>query len=151
MAIPTQPMWNALKKNAGISKSPWWKAADAAVGPALGKLDTAKKKWEAKNDYDSAGSYVVALFNVDKAFKKFITKKDLTAAGTFKTLEEAQDALCPDYRVIEPRAQSKPAYDALYPIYRDLYFAMGDPKSAALPVGGVLPQLRDIAARVNRT
>ena len=85
MAIPTQPMWNALKKNAGISKSPWWKAADAAVGPALGKLDTAKTKWEAKNDYDSAGSYVIALFNADKAFKKFITKKDLTTAGTFKT------------------------------------------------------------------
>ena len=51
----------------------------------MGKLDTAKTKWEAKNDYDSAGSYVIALFNVDKAFKKFITKKDLSAAGTFKT------------------------------------------------------------------
>jgi hypothetical protein len=84
MAIPTQTMWSALKKNAGIAKAPWWKAADAAVGPALGKLETAKKKWEAKNSYETAGSYVVALFDVHKAFGKFITKKDLSTAGTFK-------------------------------------------------------------------
>jgi L-ribulokinase len=73
------------------------------------------------------------------------------AAGTFQSLEEAQDALCPEYRVIQPRAESKRIYDELYPIYRDLYFAMGDPNAAALPVGGVLPRLRDIAARVHRT
>jgi L-ribulokinase len=73
------------------------------------------------------------------------------AAGTFKSLEEAQDALCPGYRVIEPRAESKTAYAELYPIYRDLYFAMGDPKSAPLPMGSVLPRLRAIAARVNRS
>lgn len=73
------------------------------------------------------------------------------AAGTFKTLEAAQDALCPDYRVIEPRSESQRAYDELYPMYRDLYFAMGDPKSPALPIGGVLPRLREIAARAYRT
>jgi L-ribulokinase len=73
------------------------------------------------------------------------------AAGTFKTLEEAQDALCPSYRTIEPRRESERAYGELYPLYRDLYFAMGNPQSAALPVGSVLPRLRDIAARVNRS
>jgi L-ribulokinase len=73
------------------------------------------------------------------------------AAGTFKTLEEAQDALCPGYRVVEPRVESKEAYAQLYPIYRDLYFAMGNPKSAPLAVGRVLPRLREIAARVNRS
>lgn len=72
------------------------------------------------------------------------------AAGTFKTLEAAQDALCPGYRVIEPRADSRKTYDQLYPIYRDLYFSMGDPKSPATPMGAVLPRLREIAAHVNR-
>jgi L-ribulokinase len=72
------------------------------------------------------------------------------AAGTFKSLEEAQDALCPGYRVVEPRAESKAAYNELYPIYRDLYFAMGNPKSEPLAVGGVLPRLREIAAKVHR-
>ena len=73
------------------------------------------------------------------------------AAGAFESLEDAQDALCPGYRVVEPRAESKVAYGELYPIYRDLYFAMGDPQSSPLAVGGVLPRLRQIAARVNRS
>jgi L-ribulokinase len=73
------------------------------------------------------------------------------AAGTFKTLEAAQDALCPGYRVIEPRADSTRTYDQLYALYRELYFSMGDPKSPAIPVGAVLPRLREIAARVNRS
>ena len=73
------------------------------------------------------------------------------AAGTYKTLEEAQDALCPGYRTTQPRAESKSAYSELYPIYRDLYFGMGSPQSAPLSVGHVLPRLREIAARVNRS
>jgi L-ribulokinase len=71
------------------------------------------------------------------------------AAGTYRSLEEAQNALCPGYRIIEPRVESKNVYAEVYPVYRDLYFAMGDPMSAALQVGSVLPRLRDIAARVN--
>lgn len=71
------------------------------------------------------------------------------AAGTFKTLEEAQRALCPPYRVVQPDAQASRTYGELYPIYRDLYFAMGDPKSKATPMGSVLPRLREIAARVH--
>jgi L-ribulokinase len=71
------------------------------------------------------------------------------AAGTHRSLEEAQNALCPGYRIIEPRVESKNVYAEVYPVYRDLYFAMGDPMSAALQVGSVLPRLRDIAARVN--
>ena len=72
------------------------------------------------------------------------------AAGTFDTLEAAQDALCPDYRVIEPRPESTRTYDELYATYRHLYFAMGDPKSPAVSIGGVLPRIREIAARVNQ-
>jgi L-ribulokinase len=73
------------------------------------------------------------------------------AAGTFRTLEEAQDALCPEYHVVEPRAEATRTYEELYPIYRDLYFAMGTPGSPAASIGGVLPRLRDIAARVTRS
>src|SRR5215471_14891837 len=69
------------------------------------------------------------------------------AAGTFKTIEEAQDALCPDYLVVPPQADSAPTYAALYELYRKLYFAFGDRKSAAVEIGDVLPQLRRIAAR----
>jgi L-ribulokinase len=72
------------------------------------------------------------------------------AAGAFESLEAAQDALCPDYRVIAPRLAPKKVYDQLYPLYRDLYFSMGDPGSRAIPMGSALPRLREIAAQVNR-
>ena len=68
------------------------------------------------------------------------------AAGVFDSVESAQRALCPSYRVIEPDAKSQATYEALYAMYKDLYFAMGDPASAAVPIGHVLPELRRIAA-----
>lgn len=83
--IPTQTQWNGLKSNAGIAKSAWWKPADAAVGPALKKLENAKTTWKAKKDLDSARSYLGALADVHKAFEKFLNKKDLSAAGPLKT------------------------------------------------------------------
>jgi L-ribulokinase len=69
------------------------------------------------------------------------------AAGTFKTIEEAQDALCPPYTTIEPRPAASAVYRDLYGLYRKLYFAMGGRKSAAVEIGDVLPELRRIAAR----
>jgi L-ribulokinase len=57
------------------------------------------------------------------------------AAGAFRTIEEAQDALCPGFNVIEP----KESYEDLYPIYRELYFSFGR--------GDTLPKLRRIAAQ----
>ena len=85
MALPTKSQWNALKSNAGIAKSAWWKPADAAVGPALGKLETAKAAWKGKKDLDNAGAYMGALAKVHEAFQKFLHKKDLSAAGPLKT------------------------------------------------------------------
>lgn len=85
MALPTKAQWNALKSNAGIAKSAWWKPADAAVGPALGKLETAKATWKAKKNLDNAGGYMGALAKVHEAFQKFLNKKDLSAAGPLKT------------------------------------------------------------------
>jgi L-ribulokinase len=70
------------------------------------------------------------------------------AAGVFTSIEDAQRALCPPYRVIEPDPDERETYERLYALYRSLYFAMGDPGSAALPIGRVLPDLRAIAAGV---
>ena len=70
------------------------------------------------------------------------------AAGTFKTVEEAQDALCPSYVTVAPDAAGAAVYDRLFAIYRPLYFALGRKDSAAIEIGGVLPTLRRIAAQV---
>ena len=69
------------------------------------------------------------------------------AAGTFKTVEEAQDALCPSYETVAPDARSAAIYEELFPIYRRLYFAMGRKDADAIEIGGVLPALRRIAAQ----
>ncbi len=69
------------------------------------------------------------------------------AAGVFETVEEAQDKLCPNYRVIEPDAAEATVYEDLYPLYKRLYFAFGQPGSDAAAIGHVLPKLREIAAK----
>jgi len=69
------------------------------------------------------------------------------AAGTFKTIEDAQDVLCPSYRTVEPRAEAQEVYDELFPLYRKLYFSLGQPDSEGVSTGSVLPVLREVAAR----
>jgi L-ribulokinase len=69
------------------------------------------------------------------------------AVGTFKTIEEAQDALCPGHVAIEPVASAVAAYQELYALFKKLYFALGERQSDAVNIGDVLPQLRAIAAR----
>jgi L-ribulokinase len=70
----------------------------------------------------------------------------LMAAGAFSSIEEAQKALCPQYRTIEPDPRAARVYEELYGLYRELYFAFGKARSPSLPVGHVLPALRQIAA-----
>ena len=72
------------------------------------------------------------------------------AAGTFDSIDDAQTALCPSYRVIEPDPGEHATYERLYAIYRELYFALGNPDSAAVRIGSVLPELKRIAAEVAR-
>lgn len=72
------------------------------------------------------------------------------AAGAFKSVEQAQDALCPRYRVVEPDPRERAACDRLYGWYRALYFAMGRPGSDPAPVGEILPGLKKLAAEVRR-
>lgn len=67
------------------------------------------------------------------------------AAGTFASVEEAQDALCPSFRIIEPDPAAAATYERLYALYRKLYFALGKRESPAVQVGEVLPELRLIA------
>ena len=72
------------------------------------------------------------------------------AAGVFETVEEAQEALCPSYRVINPRPQAQSTYEELQGLYRKLYFSYGIPESEPVGLGEVLPQLQRIAARRKR-
>jgi L-ribulokinase len=68
------------------------------------------------------------------------------AAKAFDTIEEAQAALCPKHRVIEPDAKAVKVYEELYGLYRELYFGFGKADASPILVGRVLPALRRIAA-----
>jgi L-ribulokinase len=70
------------------------------------------------------------------------------AAGTFRSVEEAQDTLCPSYRIIEPEPTSVSVYNELYALYRKLYFAFGRTGSEPVSAADVLPALRRVAGRV---
>jgi len=60
------------------------------------------------------------------------------AAGTFKSVEEAQDAICPGHGVFTPEPSAQKVYDSLYGLFRRLYFSFGDPQGE---FGEVLPTL----------
>jgi len=66
------------------------------------------------------------------------------AAGDFATVEQAQDALCPAYKVFEPQIEEVARYDRLYSLYRDVYFGLGSANAAPVALGRVLPELRAI-------
>src|ERR1700729_776744 len=66
------------------------------------------------------------------------------AAGTFKTIEEAQDKICPSHRAFLPDDSAQRIYDDLYPLYSRLYFALGQRGSDGL--GDILPSLMAVAA-----
>ncbi len=67
------------------------------------------------------------------------------AAGTFRSVEEAQRALCPKYRVIEPDAEAAAAYEELYRAWRKVYFALGRRSAEPAAIGDILPLLRRMA------
>jgi L-ribulokinase len=70
------------------------------------------------------------------------------AAGAFRTVEEAQDALCPKYRAVEPDPAQAAAYEELYALYKKLYFGLGRASAEPVAAGDVLPALRRIARQV---
>jgi L-ribulokinase len=69
------------------------------------------------------------------------------AAGTFKTVEEAQDRLCPGHTIFKPIPGEQAVYETLYPLFRKMYFAFGDPAKG--PLGEVMPELIRVAAAGN--
>jgi L-ribulokinase len=74
----------------------------------------------------------------------------LVAAGVYKTIEEAQSAVCLPFRTVEPDRRAVAVYDRLYALYKDVYFSLGQRQAAAVPLGRVLPELREIAAEARR-
>ena len=72
------------------------------------------------------------------------------AAGAFPSLEAAQRALCPPYRVVAPDPKEHAVYDRLHALYRSLYFAMGAPDSPPVTTGRILPDLGALAREVRR-
>jgi L-ribulokinase len=70
------------------------------------------------------------------------------AAGTFKTVEEAQDKICPPHKVFEPNKAQQAVCNDLYALYRKLYFAFGEPQKGAF--GEVLPTLIRTAEQVHK-
>ena len=69
------------------------------------------------------------------------------AAGTFKTVEEAQDKICPDHSICSPEPAAQRVYNSLYPLYQKLYFSFGRPQDT--PLGDVLPKLILLAQQAN--
>jgi L-ribulokinase len=68
------------------------------------------------------------------------------AAGVFRTVEEAQAAICPSYEVYEPVPSEQRVYDVLYSLYSKLYFALGCPGETDM--GTMLPTLIKVAESV---
>jgi L-ribulokinase len=73
----------------------------------------------------------------------------LLAAGAFSSLEEAQKKMCLANRTYAPNPEAVAIYERIFPLFRSLYFALGEPDAEPSRVGDVLPELRKIAAEVS--
>jgi L-ribulokinase len=65
------------------------------------------------------------------------------AAGAFKTIDEAQDKICPTHKVYEPEKDAQKVYEGLYEHFRRIYFAFGQPGKSEF--SQVLPDLIEVA------
>jgi L-ribulokinase len=66
------------------------------------------------------------------------------AAGTFKSVEEAQEAVCPAHKTFTPDAGEQLTYEDLYDAFRRLYFDLGTNNGRTM-FGDLLPKLIHIA------
>ncbi len=66
----------------------------------------------------------------------------MLAAGVAKSLEEAQDIVCAPCATYRPQPETQATYNALYEIYKRLYFELGRAETAW---GDVLPELQRVA------
>jgi L-ribulokinase len=70
------------------------------------------------------------------------------AAGSFTTIEEAQDRICPPNRTFLPEESAQRTYETLYPAYSKLYFTLGQRGGDGL--GDILPTLIAVAESAGR-
>ena len=68
------------------------------------------------------------------------------ASGDYSSVEQAQDALCPSTKTFLPDEREAAIYEKLYPLYRELYFSLGQADAPPARIGHILPALREIAA-----
>ncbi len=68
------------------------------------------------------------------------------AAGTFKSVEEAQEAVCPPHKTFTPDTSEQLVYQELYDAFRRLYFDLGT-NNGRTTFGDLLPNLIHIAER----
>jgi L-ribulokinase len=70
------------------------------------------------------------------------------AAGTFQTVEEAQNKICPEHMVFAPEPSAQKVYHELYAIYKKLYFDFGRARETRF--GDVLATLIRVAEETNK-
>jgi L-ribulokinase len=66
------------------------------------------------------------------------------AAGAFRSIEEAQEHVCPAYTTFTPQLQTRETYDKLYGLFRRIYFDFGKPAEGNR-FSDVLPTLIQLA------
>jgi L-ribulokinase len=81
-----------------------------------------------EGDVTSLGSVIIAFL----------------AAGDFKTIEEAQDALCPPFKTFTPERTEAARYDRLFKLFNSAYFALGTADAKPASLGHILPELQAI-------
>ena len=69
------------------------------------------------------------------------------AAKAFPSIEAAQNALCPPFRMYVPDKESVQVYEDLFRLYRRLYFSLGVKRSEPIGIGDILPTLRRTAEK----
>jgi L-ribulokinase len=68
----------------------------------------------------------------------------LLAAGAFASVEEAQQTMCLGFKTYQPEPTAVRVYEELYPLYRKVYLAFGQPGGPAVQLGDVLPKLIEV-------
>jgi len=81
-----------------------------------------------EGDVTSLGSVIIAFL----------------AAGDFKSIEEAQNALCPPFKTFTPDRTEAARYDRLFKLFHDAYFALGTADAPPASLGHILPELQAI-------
>jgi L-ribulokinase len=75
----------------------------------------------------------------------------MLAAGVYSTVEEAQAALCLEFKIYTPDPAAAAIYERLFPLYRKVYFALGTRSAPPVSLGEILPELRRVAGEVCST